>query len=51
METNIVYILIAAPVILGAIIWFVLYSRRQHHKNISQTSIRSQESRTEKLTG
>jgi len=51
MDTNIVYFLIAVPVLLGAIIWLVLYSRRQHQKNFSQTSIRSQESRTEKLTG
>lgn len=51
MDTNIVYILVAVPVLLGGIIWLVLYSHRQHRKNISQTSINSQELRTGKLTG
>ena len=51
MDTNIVYFLVAVPVLLGGIIWLVLYSRRHHQKNIMQTSIKSQESRTEKLTG
>ncbi|MDQ3755307.1 MAG: hypothetical protein M3371_11325 [Acidobacteriota bacterium] len=51
MDTNIVYFLVAVPVLLGAIIWLVLYSRKQHQKNLSQTSIKSQESRAEKLTG
>jgi hypothetical protein len=48
MEINIVYFLVAAAVVLGAIIWLVLYSRRQHQKNLLQTSIRSQEPRTER---
>ncbi len=30
MDTNIVYFLIGVPVLLGGIIWLVLYSRRQH---------------------
>lgn len=50
MDTNIVYFLVAAPVLIGGIIWLVFYSRKQHQKNILQTSIKSQESRTEKLT-
>ena len=51
MDINIVYFLVTVPVLLGGIVWFVLYSRRQHQKNFSQTSIRSQESQTERRTG
>lgn len=51
MDTNIMYFLIAVPVLLGVIIWLVLYSRRQHQRNFSQTSIKSQDPRGEKLTG
>jgi hypothetical protein len=51
MEINIVYFLIATPIVLGAIIWLVLYSCRQHQKNFVQTSIRSQEARTGRQAG
>jgi len=51
MDTNIVYALVGGPLLLGGIIWLVLYSRRQHEKNILQMSIKSQESRTQKRAG
>jgi len=44
MDTNIIYALVVAPFLVGGIIWLVIYSRRQHEKNILQTSIKSQES-------
>jgi nitrogen fixation-related uncharacterized protein len=40
MDSNIMYFLIAVPVLLGVIVWVVLYSRKQQQKDISQTSIK-----------
>ncbi len=51
MDTNIIYALVVAPFLVGGIIWLVIYSRRQHEKNILQTSIKSQESQTQKRAG
>ncbi|HLL73182.1 MAG TPA: hypothetical protein VK363_17220 [Pyrinomonadaceae bacterium] len=51
MDTNIMYFLVAVPVLLIIIIWLVLYSRKQQQQDISQTSIKPNESRAEKLTG
>jgi hypothetical protein len=42
MDQNIIYFLIAVPVLLVVIIWLVLYSRKQQQKDISQTSIKPQ---------
>ena len=47
MDTNLLYALIGAPILFAVIAWIVVYSRRQHQKDIRQTSIRSQESRSE----
>ena len=43
MDTNLVIALIGAPLLFALIAWIVVYSRKQHQKNIQQTSIRSQE--------
>ncbi len=51
MDTNIGYFLVAIPLLFAGIIWLVLFSQRQHQKSILQTSIKSQESRTEKPAG
>jgi hypothetical protein len=51
MDTNIIYFLVAVPVLLIIIIWFVLYSRKQQQQDISQTSIKRNESRAEEITG
>lgn len=42
MDQNIMYFLIAVPVLLVVIVWLVLYSRKQQQKDISQTSIKPQ---------
>ena len=47
MDTNLFYALIGAPIIFAVVAWVVVYSRRQHQKNIRQTSIRAQEQRGE----
>ena len=47
MDTNLLYALIGAPVLFAVIAWVVVYSRRQHQKNIRQTSIKEQEPRAE----
>jgi hypothetical protein len=43
MDTNLLYALIGAPILFAVIAWIVVYSRRQHQKDIRETSIRSQE--------
>lgn len=43
MDTNLLYALIGAPILFAIIAWIVVFSRKQHQKNIRQTSIRSQE--------
>lgn len=43
MDTNLLYALIGAPILFALIAWIVVYSRRQHQRNIRQTSIRSEE--------
>jgi len=43
MDTNLLYALIGAPILFAVIAWIVVYSRRQHQKDIRQTSIRSEE--------
>lgn len=47
MDTNLLYALIGAPILFALVAWIVVYSRRQHQKDIRQTSIRAEESRTE----
>jgi hypothetical protein len=51
MDTNLLYALIAAPILFAVVAWIVVYSRRQHQKDLRQTSIRSKESRSEKHSG
>ena len=51
MDTNLLYALIGAPILFAVVAWLVVYSRRQHEKNIRQTSIRSPEPRTENRAG
>ena len=46
-DTNVMYFLVALPVLLIVINWFVLYSRKQQQRDISQTSIKLNESREE----
>ena len=43
MDTNLLYALIGAPILFAIIACVVVYSRRQHQRNIRQTSIRSHE--------
>jgi len=45
MDTNLVIALVGAPLLFALIAWIVVYSRRQHQKNIRQTSIRSKSRR------
>ena len=47
MDTNLLYALIGAPVLFAAVAWIVVYSRRQHQRDIRQTSIRAEEPRAE----
>jgi hypothetical protein len=47
MDTNLLYALIGAPILFAVIAWIVVYSRKQHQRNLQQTSIRSQEQRAE----
>jgi hypothetical protein len=47
MDTNLLYALIGAPILFALVAWIVVYSRRQHQKDIRQTSIKSQEPRAE----
>ncbi len=47
MDTNLLYALIVAPILFAVIACIVVYSRKQHQKNLRQTSIRSQEQRAE----
>jgi hypothetical protein len=51
MDTNLLYALIGAPVLFAAVAWIVVYSRRQHRKDLRRTSIRSQGPRSEKRSG
>ena len=51
MDTNLLYAMIGAPILFAIIAWIVVYSRRQHQKNIRQTSIRSQETGVENRAG
>jgi hypothetical protein len=51
MDPNLLYALIGAPILFAVVAWIVVYSRRQHQKNIRQTSIRAQESRPENRAG
>jgi len=50
MDTNIVYFFVTVPLLLGGILWLVVYSRKQSQKHTMRTSIKPPESRTEKLT-
>ena len=43
MDSNLLYALIGAPILFAVDAWIVVYSRRQHQKNIRRTSIRAQE--------
>ncbi len=43
MDTNLLYALIGAPILFAIVAWVVVYSRRQHQKNIRQTTIRPHE--------
>ena len=47
MDTNLLYALVIAPILFAVIAWIVVYSRKQHQKNLRQTSIRSQEQQAE----
>lgn len=51
MDTNLFYALIGAPILFAVVAWIVVYSRRQHQKNIRQTSIKVQESRSKNRAG
>jgi sensor domain CHASE-containing protein len=51
MDTNLLYALIGAPILFVAVAWIVVFSRRQHQKNLRQTSIRAHETRSEKRAG
>ncbi len=50
MDNNLLYAMIGAPVLFALVAWIVVYSRRQHQKNIRQTSIRAHEPRGENRT-
>ncbi len=47
MDTNLIIALVGAPLLFAVIAWIVVYSRRQHQKNIRQTSIKPREARVE----
>ncbi len=47
MDTNLLYALVIGPILFAVIACIVVYSRKQHQKNLRQTSIRSQEQRAE----
>ncbi len=51
MDTNLLYAMIGAPILFAVIAWIVVFSRKQHQKNIRQTSIRAQETRPENRAG
>lgn len=51
MDTNLFYALIGAPILFAVIAWIVVFSRRQHQKNLRQTSIRTRETRSETRAG
>jgi len=51
MDTNLFYALIGAPILFAVVAWVVVYSRRQHQKNIRQTSIKVREPRSENRAG
>jgi hypothetical protein len=51
MDTNLLYALIGAPILFVIIAWVVVFSRRQHQKNLRQTSIRAQDTRSEHRAG
>ena len=51
MDTNLLYAMIGAPILFAVIAWIVVFSRKQHQKNIRQTSIRAQETRSENRAG
>jgi hypothetical protein len=45
MDTNFLYALIGAPLLFALVAWAVVYSRRQHQKDVRRTSITSREPR------
>jgi len=51
MDTNLLYALIGAPILFVVITWVVVFSRRQHQKNLRQTSIKAHETRSETRAG
>jgi hypothetical protein len=51
MDMNLIVALIGGPALVAGIVWFVVYSRRRHQKDVLQTSIKSQEDRAEKRAG
>ena len=51
MDTNLLYALIGAPILFALVAWIVVYSRKQHQKNIRETSIKVQEPRTQHRAG
>lgn len=51
MDTNLLYALIGAPILFAVIAWVVVYSRRQHQRDLRQTSIKSQGPGSESRAG
>ena len=51
MDTNLLYALIGAHVLLAFVAWFVVYSRGRHQKDIRRTSIMAHEPHSESRAG
>ena len=47
MDSNLLYALIGAPILFAVVAFIVVYSQRQHQKDVRQTSIAAQETRAE----
>ncbi len=43
MDTNLIIAAVGAPVLFAVIAWVVIYSRKQHQKDVRLTSIKAEE--------
>ena len=47
MDSNLLYALIGAPILFAIVAFVVVYSQRQHRKDVRQTSISARETGAE----
>lgn len=47
MDSNLLYALIGAPILFAVVALIVVYSQRQHQKDVRQTSISARETEAE----